>query len=57
MWDDKESRPDKIVLNAMSKTRKKETSQTPFKGKVTKKIFAEEIMSRLPLTINIKRGV
>jgi hypothetical protein len=47
--------PDKIVLNASTNYEEKDASYQRFSKKVTKESFAKEVMSKLPMTINIKR--
>lgn len=57
MMDDKAPYPDKIVLNLMSQTKRRGTTNSKFKEKITKESFAKDIMRKLPVTINTKRGV
>jgi len=56
MMNNKTPYPDKIVLNVMSQTKRRETTSSKFKEKITKESFVKDIMRKLPVTINTKRG-
>jgi hypothetical protein len=54
MRDKKGSRIEKIVLNASAGS-EKDNSYQRFTGKVTKESFAKEVISKLPMTLTVKR--